>query len=636
MDLFTLVARLGMDTSEYDSKIGKARSSFMQLGNTVSAKAVAFGQITAQLITKAANMSVEFGKSTIQAAADVEAEKAQFVATFGEMQGAADKAFKNIEKSTGVFGTRLKNVGTKAFSQFKGAGLDGVDALGMMERYTNLAADAAAYYDISLEDADARLRSFLRGNTEAGDAIGLFTSESQRNTYAMEEYGKKWLELTEAQKQMLMLNVSEDIYKQSGAIGQAKRESGAWTNVIGNLKEVWRQASAAFGSPIMAVITPKIQEFTEWISGEGVQLKIEQFGTGVANKLNAAFDWALNPTIPTWDDIQIANDSIFSGINEGLKKAIDWTLLAAGFPADSQVSKDLKGMSDSFFSLASSLGSISILSFEKVTKFIKIITGGGDGSEDTVSNISQFFLDAGNFVNEYSGPISGLIATVTAFWAISNPFHAILAGLIQLASNWKDVKDWTDKTLKATQDFFKQKIVNPISGALSTIGKWFETIIGKANAASEAIANFFGIQRSDDNPTQSTDEYFAPPSSIGGEYDNGWNTGYETHSFGGGTSIGTGNGRGFATGLDYVPHNNFYARLHEGERIMTKAENMAYSSGGVQVIDYAAMGAAVGGAVRDALDGIRLYTDDGTAIADLVTERVSRNIERKAWSERFA
>ena len=170
MDLFTLVARLGMDTSEYDSKIGKARGTFKDLGSSISAKAVAMGTLVARGIEKAADAALKLGQSTVQAAAEVAAEKAQFTATFGEMQGAAEKAFKNIEKSTGVFGTRLKNVGTKAFSQFKGAGLDGVDALSMMEQYTNLAADAAAYYDISLEDADTRLRSFLRGNTEAGDA----------------------------------------------------------------------------------------------------------------------------------------------------------------------------------------------------------------------------------------------------------------------------------------------------------------------------------------------------------------------------------------------------------------------------------------------------------------------------------
>ena len=214
MDLFTLVARLGMDSSEYEKGISKARGSFSELGSSINAKAVAMGNMIAHAMEKAVNVAVDLGKSAIQNAADVAAEKAQFAAAFGEaLQGEADAAFRNIEQSTGVLSTRLKNVGTKAFSQFKGAGMGGVEALEAMEKYTNLAADAAAYYDISLEDADARLRSFLRGNTEAGDAIGLFTSESQRNSAAMETYKKKWKDLNEEQKQMLMLNISEEIYK---------------------------------------------------------------------------------------------------------------------------------------------------------------------------------------------------------------------------------------------------------------------------------------------------------------------------------------------------------------------------------------------------------------------------------------
>ena len=96
-------------------------------------------------------------------------------------------------------------------------------------------------------------------------------------------------------------------------------------------------------------------------------------------------------------------------------------------------------------------------------------------------------------------------------------------------------------------------------------------------------------------------------------------------------------GASFATGLDYVPNDNFAANLHEGEAVLTKAEAADWRRrGSVQAIDYAAMGSAVGSAVREALSGIGLYTDDGTRIADMVTQRVSRNIAREAKNRRFA
>lgn len=46
-----------------------------------------------------------------------------------------------------------------------------------------------------------------------------------------------------------------------------------------------------------------------------------------------------------------------------------------------------------------------------------------------------------------------------------------------------------------------------------------------------------------------------------------------------GSSINTRNGTGNAAGLSYVPYNDYVTRLHEGERVLTAAENRAYSQG---------------------------------------------------------
>lgn len=215
------------------------------------AKVVAAAFSTTQII--------RFTKSLVDASAQVSALNAQFSATFSEVSTAATKMFNEVASGTGVMATRLRTAGTKAFSQFKGAGLEANEALEQTERYLNLAADAAAYYDISLEDADTRLRSFIRGNVEAGDMIGLFTSETQRNSKALELYGVKWLQLTEDQRQMVMLDVAEQIYSQSGALGQASREAEQFANVTGNLAENWLQVKAALGQPLLEAMIPIMQ-----------------------------------------------------------------------------------------------------------------------------------------------------------------------------------------------------------------------------------------------------------------------------------------------------------------------------------------------------------------------------------------
>lgn len=263
------------------SQAWKKASSEMKTDTDTSSNGMvgAFKKIGAAIGTYlAVDKVITFGKGCVEAAAQVKAQTAQFEAAFGDLGGEATQMFKGISKETGVLATRLQTVGTGAFSQFKGAGLDASEALKKTSEYTNLAADAAAYYDMSLEETDSLMRSFIRGNTEAGDRLGLFTSETQRNEAALEKVGKKFIDCTEAEKQMIMLDIASSIYESSGAMGQAAREADGYENVVGNLKESWRQFMAVIGTPILSAVVPKLQALTEWISN-------------LAEKTKSAIQW---------------------------------------------------------------------------------------------------------------------------------------------------------------------------------------------------------------------------------------------------------------------------------------------------------------------------------------------------------
>lgn len=592
MDLFKLVAKLGMDSSEYERGISKARGSFAELGSSINAKAVAMGNMISGAIEKAVNVAEALGRDAIQNAADVAAEKAQFAATFGDaLQGEAEAAFKSIEQSTGVLSTRLKNVGTKAFSQFKGAGMGGVEALEAMEKYTNLAADAAAYYDISLEDADARLRSFLRGNTEAGDAIGLFTSESQRNSAAMEKYGQKWQKLTEEQKQMLMLDISQEIYKQSGAIGQAARESDAWTNVVGNLKEVWRQATALIGAPIVATLTPIFQDIKTFLQDEGVQTQFTRFGLTIAN--------------------------IGKQTYEGVKSFID-KLTTAGTGEN----KLLTGIGE----FAESLANIAKLAFDKVTGFLETLIGGPDGMDDTIANIGTFFEDVGTFISTYAEPISTLIAAIMGFWAVTNPFALVLGALGLLITNWEDVKKWTEESWKKFKDYINIKV--PESFLSGAIQAW-NTILGiiqSAQAAADAFLKSLSSANVEEGVAeiQKGAETGGVSGALSAAWDNAW---YNPKNWGGGSEP-TGNAGGL-----YYARNNYVAKLHEGEAILNSRQATEWradqNGGNAELLSEIRE-------LRNALMSSReVMTPDGRVIGEISYETVSQRIAQDARGRRY-
>lgn len=601
MDLFTLVARLSLDASDYEKGVQSSKQSFMGLANTVSAKAVAVGTMVAHGVERAASALIDFGKNAIQASADIEAEISLYQQVFGELEAAATGALESISQDTNILATRLRGIGTGAFMQFKGAGVDAGNALAMMDKYTRLAADAAAAYNISVEDADVKLRSFIRGNTEAGDSIGLFTSESQRNERALATYKKKWTELTEAQKQMLMLGVVEEIYNQTEVVGQAAREGHEWENVIGNLNTAFTNLSATVGSPFREALIPVIEKLSNFLSDETVTLRFGMIAKGIGNLAGQAFDGAIDllDALLKWSNGEDPGD---------------------GF----QIIEDI-------FSI---IGNTAEAAYNGAKSVVDAVLGLMDSDAGPLEQAGEFFKDLKTLTESegFQTAASVLTGIFTAFLVLNAPLLLVGLALGAIVTHWQDIKAWADKAYEAFKQFIDTHIpdgfmsgvtsvLNGISDIVSTIYSTWSAFLSSlsSGAAQKGIAS-----------VQSAMNEGGIAGAVSSAVSNSW-WGKAIQK------LTNPAGRSFATGIDYVPQDDYDARLHEGEAVLTKAEAADWRRGGsVQAIDYAAMGSAVGSAVREALSGIGLYTDDGTRIADMVTQRVSRNIAREAKNRRFA
>lgn len=287
MELFKLFGTIAINNQEanrsIDETTGNARDSQSKISS-------AFKKIGTAVVTYfAVEKIVNFGKACLDAAANAQAMESQFTQVFGDLEGDAANSLSKIAEEAGIAENRMKGSFTQIAAFAKTTGMETEESLALTERAMVAVADSAAFYDRTLEETTESLQSFLKGNYENDAALGLSCTETTRNAAANALYGKSFIELSEAQKQLTLLQMVEDANALSGAMGQAARESDTWTNQTGNLKQAWTDFTAAIGEYFLPVA---IQVVT-WLS---VNIpKVQTFVVGCMDKIKLAIN-ALKPT----------------------------------------------------------------------------------------------------------------------------------------------------------------------------------------------------------------------------------------------------------------------------------------------------------------------------------------------------
>ena len=245
-----------VDSKGFDKGVKTINSSVASFADKLG------GLKTKMLAAFSITALVAFTKQATETAASVNAAVSAMSQTFGALESASTAAINRVADESGILDTRLRSTATGIYAFAKTSGMDSAAALGMMEDALRVAADSAAYYDRSLEDTSETLKSFLKGNYANDAALGLSATETTRNAAAMKLYGKSFQNLSEAQKQLTLLQMVKDANDLSGATGQAAREADGWENVIGNLKEAWKQLLAVIGQPVLKLAVPVVQSMT--------------------------------------------------------------------------------------------------------------------------------------------------------------------------------------------------------------------------------------------------------------------------------------------------------------------------------------------------------------------------------------
>lgn len=414
MNLLDMYVKLSVDDSGVDKGLGRAKEKALSFGDVLKANVLSGAIVNGfqKLSGAVKNMSGRF----IESAANVKAETSAFEQTFGTLGDEASAAIGRVANESGILQTRLNTLGSKIYAFARSSGGNTTESMSLMERALKAAADSAAYYDTSVEQTTETLQSFLKGNFANDAALGLSATETTRNAAAMELFGQKYNDLSEIQKQETLLKMVEDSQRLSGAMGQAAREADGWENVLGNLKETWRQFQANAGAPFLESLIPIIQKITTAFQGWINSVDWDTFTANITGFVNTVLD---------------NGDTIISVIAG----------IATGFVA---------------WNVASII--------QGVVGAIKAFQAANEGA--TIAQAALNLVMNANPIGIVITAVAALAASVIALWHTNDDFRNAVI------SAWEKIKDTISNAVASIKTFFTETIPN----AGRTAVKWFQSI----------------------------------------------------------------------------------------------------------------------------------------------------------------
>ena len=489
-EIFRLFGTIGIRGSDAEKEL----DGVVRKGEQTSNKLSSFFKKAATVIAGvfAAGKLIDFGKMSIEAAASAKATQAQFEQVFDGIVDTAEQTLNSVAKEVGAVPTRIKPAFNQIASFAKVAGMDTTQAMEFTSRATRAAADTAAFYDKSLEETTETLKSYLKGNFQVADNLGILSTETTRNAKATELFGKEYSKLSGLQQQEVLLRMYEDANKVSGAMGQASREADGWENVMGNLKQTWEDFKATIGSVVLDSLVVAMQNLTSFVGelkDRFLQLKDsgEQFIKGVVE--SEAFAKVQEIFSKVVENLKLAFDNIggvINGVSEIVGSFVDDLLkIATAEDTINTVGGAFEGIT----------GAISTVTdwIKQFVDWIKQTPAAVDSVKAVLAGLTAGFV-ALKVVNTVKSAIGGFKAGLAAAKAgmvafnaavTANPFTAWIVGItaVVAALTWFFTQTETGK--KIWQDF-----MNFLTGLWNGISSWAsETWQNVVNAITSVVNN---------------------------------------------------------------------------------------------------------------------------------------------------
>lgn len=664
MKLFDLYAGLSLDASEFSSGIEKARSvgeSFQDNVTAISAKAVALGNALYEVGKQAAQMAVELGKDIIGEFADTEQllggvdtifktdaqavidnasrayktagmsanEYMETVTGFSSslLQGlngdtkaaasVADMAIQDMSDNANKFGTNIGMI-QNAYQGFAKDNYTMLDNLklgygGTQEEMARLINDSGVLGDAITVTAntvkDVPLDKVFEAihiiQTEM-DVTGTTAKEASTTiSGSFSAFEATWKNVLSgmANKDADMDQLMDNLFDSGRTLVE---------NVFNLLPALADNAGDALDFVLEEIekATPKLQATFRTAWNDKLPGIVTKGANGIIDIINNLFGTNI-PAIesidfPTWEEIEATASAWWEGIKGALQTLARWTI--GIFEAPEATAEEMKAVIGAWWN------DTALPAIEEATTWALALFGvPTEGKEEITALVQSWWETAGEYVTnactwalsmfnmpeETAEDIANLVST---WWngiddvvsAACRVFFSLAEGDTEAAKEqiavwWDNVVTLTESLLTITFDIL-EPVISDTQDAIQT---WWDSVVEGLSLSVEPATSKKGPAGTATWTPPDTDDL-----------------------------------PGHATGLSWVPHDDYVARLHAGEAVLTRQEAAEWRNGGGASN---ARVEALLSAILSALNNPIPAVVDGNSVYDYVSGRMTRDARNRSY-----
>ncbi|WP_254512352.1 hypothetical protein [Anatilimnocola floriformis] len=210
----------------------------------------------------------------IKAAGDLMETVSKFEAVFADQAGATRKWSEEFAAAVGRSKSETLTSLSALQAFFRGLGMGSGKAADLSKELTALSVDFASFHNISDPEALQRFISALSGSGEVLDMFGVNIKEAALNQ-KMLAMGFPSIQkgATETQKVLARISIIRESMGRQGAIGDAIKTAGSFSNQLKALQGAIKNTAEAFGNDLLPVVTPLITRGREIVEVVGKWIK---------------------------------------------------------------------------------------------------------------------------------------------------------------------------------------------------------------------------------------------------------------------------------------------------------------------------------------------------------------------------